>query len=100
MSQEGIPLLLRFNALGPIAQISFRSLRRILDRQIPSKPRPVGGELHNSKVRFNANPKLDLGTQTLGLPPFRLTENGYQNSFKNLNGAVSDEDSARFLRES
>jgi hypothetical protein len=65
VSQEGISLFLRFNALGPVAQIPFRSLRRIFD---------------NSKVRFNANPKLALGAQTLSLQPFRFTKNGYQNS--------------------
>jgi hypothetical protein len=34
------------------------------------------------KVRFTANPKLALWTQTLDLRPFRFTKNGYR---KNLN---------------
>jgi hypothetical protein len=52
--------------MGPVAQIPFRSLKRILD---------------HSRVRFTANPKLALWAQTLGLQPFRLTKNGYPKFF-------------------
>jgi hypothetical protein len=59
--QQVTPLFLRFKALRSVAQIPFRSLKRILD---------------HSRVRFTANLKLALGAQTLGLRPFRFTENG------------------------
>jgi hypothetical protein len=49
-----------------VAQIPFRSLKRIFD---------------HSRVRFTANPKLAFQTQTLGLRPFRFTKNGYQKFF-------------------
>ena len=52
--------------MGAVAQIPFRSLKRILD---------------HSRVRFTANPKLALWAQTLGLRPFRFTENGYPRFF-------------------
>jgi len=49
-----------------VAQIPFRSLKRIFD---------------HSEVRFTANPKLALWAQTLGLRAFRFTKNGYQKFF-------------------
>jgi len=47
--------------LGAVAQIPFRSLKRIFD---------------HSKARFTANPKLALRAQTMALRPFRFTKNG------------------------
>ncbi len=62
MFQEGIPLFLRFNALGPVAQIPFRSLKRIFD---------------NSKVRFTKNDyqnslMLDPGMRAISVLLFVL----------------------------
>jgi hypothetical protein len=51
---------------GAVAQIPFRSLKRIFD---------------HSKVCFTANLKLALWAQTLGLRPFRFTKNRYQKFF-------------------
>jgi hypothetical protein len=51
---------------GAVAQIPFRSLKRIFD---------------HSNVRFTANPKLALWAQTLDLRPFRFTKNGFQKFF-------------------
>jgi hypothetical protein len=50
-----------FGCSWSVAQISFRSLKRILD---------------HTGVRFTANPKLALWAQTLDLRSFRLTKNG------------------------
>jgi len=55
-----------FRSCQPIAQTPFRSLKRISD---------------HSKVRFTANPKLALWSQTLGLLSFHFTKNGYQKFF-------------------
>ena len=46
---------------GPVAQIPFRSLKRIFD---------------HSKVRFTANLKLVLWAQIIDLRPFRFPQNG------------------------
>jgi hypothetical protein len=51
---------------GPVAQIPFRSLKRIFD---------------HSKVSFTANLKLALWAQTLDLRPFRFTKNSCQKFF-------------------
>ena len=51
----------RVTSKGVVAQIPFRSLKRIFD---------------HSKVRFTANLKLALWAQTLDLRPFRFTKNG------------------------
>jgi hypothetical protein len=60
-SSKGTPLSLHFKALVPVARISFRSLKRILD---------------HSRVCSTATPKLALRAQTLVLQPFRFTKNG------------------------
>jgi hypothetical protein len=51
---------------GVVAQIPFRSLKRIFG---------------HSKVRFTANLKLALWAQTLDLRPFRFTKNGWLKFF-------------------
>jgi hypothetical protein len=56
----------RVTSKGTVAQIPFRSLKRILD---------------HSKVRFTANPKLAFEAQRLDLRPFRFTKNGCQKFF-------------------
>ena len=63
MKRSAIPKL---ESQGAVAQIPFRSLKRIFD---------------HSKVRFTANLKLALRTQTLDLRPFRFAKNGYQKFF-------------------
>jgi hypothetical protein len=66
---EGIHIAFNPPSFRPqqvVAQIPFRSLKRIFD---------------HSKVRFTANLKLALWAQTLGLRPFRFTQNSWQKFF-------------------
>ena len=66
MFHEWTPLSLRLSAFCSADRIPLRSLKIIVD---------------HSKVRFTANPKLDLRAQTMALRPFRFTKNGCQKFF-------------------